>query len=164
ARAFGASGLADGASIYLAPDAFEPAAASGRALLAHELAHVAQQRPRTEAPARLTDAEAEARELALAAAQGRPLWRPVALLPPGARAADTGAVGPLPRPAPPEAGTAPLTADQQQEPDVGDLTTKLGSIVNRRYQTAQTELISKLDGWWVSAGDVRSCLRVLDTM
>lgn len=170
ARAHGARGLTEGRHVFLAPGAFDPASGAGRALLAHELSHVAQQRPNRPAPRAdaatdvEADVEAEARALAGAAAEGRPLWRPVALLPPGARAADTGAVGTLNRPAPPPAGTTARTAEQQEEVDIGLLTSELGRIVDRRYHAARDELVDKLSGWWVSAGDVRSCLRLLDTM
>ncbi|MEU9511011.1 DUF4157 domain-containing protein, partial [Micromonospora sp. NPDC048170] len=103
----GARGLfADGA-LYLAPG-YDPRRTAGRALLAHELGHLAQagaagpasptradtaitaHPTRADAPRPTPhgiDPEAEARALAEAAAAGRTLWTPAARLPAGAVAA-----------------------------------------------------------------------------
>ncbi|MEV4728131.1 eCIS core domain-containing protein, partial [Micromonospora humida] len=95
----GARGLLADQVVHLAPG-FDPSRAAGRALLVHELGHLAQAGGTTAYPGRqVADPEAEARALADAAAAGRALWRPVAWLPAGAVAADTGAVVTPPRPA-----------------------------------------------------------------
>ncbi|WP_446209863.1 eCIS core domain-containing protein [Micromonospora sp. IBSANI012] len=153
----GARGLfADGA-LYLAPG-FDPQRAAGRALLAHELGHLAQASAAPGAYRNRTDPEAEARQLAEAAAAGRPLWAPAARLPTGAVAADTGAVGTAPSP------PATTAAASETETETGLLESQLSEIVDRRYRAERARLIDLLDGLWVSGDDVRGCLRVLDTM
>ncbi|WP_326564009.1 DUF4157 domain-containing protein [Micromonospora peucetia] len=162
----GARGLfADGA-LHLAPG-YDPRRAAGRALLAHELGHLAQaggagttypaqgRAGGTARPVRRgTDPEAEARALAEAAAAGRALWTPTARLPAGAVAADTGAVATAPRPA----------AAPDAEGATGPLEAELSELVDRRYRAERARIIDLLDGLWVSGDDVRGCLRVLDTL
>ncbi|MFI9307273.1 eCIS core domain-containing protein [Streptomyces triculaminicus] len=89
----GARGLLADGVIWLHPDRYDPATAAGRALLAHEAAHLAQRGARRHlAPvATLTDAEAEAARAATDFAEGRELTAVSAALPDGAAAADTGA-------------------------------------------------------------------------
>ncbi|MEU7932406.1 DUF4157 domain-containing protein [Micromonospora echinofusca] len=166
----GAKGLLADGALHLAPG-YDPTRAAGRALLAHELGHLAQAaaapgaypaRPSaagaaSTAPASttsVTDPEAEARALAEAAAAGRALWTPAARLPADAVAADTGAVATAARPAPApdaETGTGPLEA-------------QLSELVERRYRAERARIIDLLDGLWVSGDDVRGCLRMLDTL
>ncbi|WP_346533686.1 DUF4157 domain-containing protein [Micromonospora sp. DPT] len=151
----GARGLfADGA-LYLAPG-FDPQRAAGRALLAHELGHLAQAGAAPGAYPNRTDPEAEARQLAEAAAAGRPLWVPAARLPTGAVAADTGAVATAP--------SAPATAVSETETETGLLESELSEFVDRRYRAERARIIDLLDGLWVAGDDVRGCLRVLDTL
>ncbi|WP_433233186.1 eCIS core domain-containing protein [Micromonospora sp. CA-248260] len=88
----GARGLLADGAVHLALG-FDPSRAAGRALLVHELGHLAQATAGTAYPGqRATDPEGEARALADAASAGRALWTPVARLPAGVVAADTGAV------------------------------------------------------------------------
>ncbi|MEU1372253.1 DUF4157 domain-containing protein [Streptomyces triculaminicus] len=89
----GARGLLADGVIWLHPDRYDPATAAGRALLAHEAAHLAQSGARSHlAPvATLTDAEAEAARAATDFAEGRELTAASVALPDGAAAADTGA-------------------------------------------------------------------------
>ena len=76
-----------------------------RALVVHELTHVAQHvnRERGLADPDTTAAEAEAGALAAAVRRGTRLWTPRAALPAGRRAADGDASGVSPRPAEPSA-------------------------------------------------------------
>ncbi|UWE11804.1 hypothetical protein [Actinacidiphila bryophytorum] len=140
------------------------------ALLAHELAHLAQHRNRTRPPsatlptrpraaADLTAAEAEAAAVADAARTGGALWRPRALLPDGVLARDTGA-----------SGIAPRTADQlaveltervaANHPDeialLGELFSDVWSTAEDRVEAALTVL----DGFgFVVARALVQCLR-----
>ncbi len=77
-----------------------PDAVPDRALVVHELTHVAQHanRERGLAAPDTTAAEAEAGALAAAARHGTRLWIPRAALPAGRRAADDDASGVSPRP------------------------------------------------------------------
>ncbi|MEU7959019.1 eCIS core domain-containing protein [Micromonospora humida] len=171
----GARGLLADQVVHLAPG-FDPSRAAGRALLVHELGHLAQAGGTTATgswsrhvstssgsagPGRqVADPEAEARALADAAAAGRALWRPVAWLPAGAVAADTGAVATPSRPAtPPAPDRAPA-----EEATTGPLEAELGALVDRRYRAERARMIDLLDGLWVSGDDVRGCLRILDTL
>lgn len=89
ARAHGAHGLVCNGTAHIDPLVFEPTSGQGRALLAHEMTHLAQmqQQARTEeAP----DAEAEARAMGARAAALMPLRAPAARLAPGGIAGDTG--------------------------------------------------------------------------
>ncbi|MEH0845826.1 DUF4157 domain-containing protein [Micromonospora sp. CPCC 205711] len=158
----GAKGLLADGALHLAPG-YDPARAAGRALLAHELGHLAQAvgtgtPPTVRAAAGTglangrTDPEAEARALAEAAAAGRPLWIPTARLPAGAVAADTGTV---------TAAPAPTAA---AETETGLLESELSALVDRRYRAERDRIIDLLDGLWVSGDDVRGSLRVLDTL
>src|SRR5205814_1447192 len=111
-RARGSRGVAWGGSIWLDPGRYDPGRADGRALLAHEAAHVAQRaetrlRPDRAAPS-LRDAEREAAAVADAVREGRTPPRPAATLPFGLAAADDGAAAlateapaPAQAPAPP---------------------------------------------------------------
>ena len=130
-----AAASADG--ILLRPSAL---AEPDPALLAHELAHIAQHRNRTAPapipaprPARgrvsdhtlplrpsVTAAESEAAALADAARYGTPLWRPLAVLPSGHLARDIGATGAVAsRPVGSVPGTAPPSSVSSQ-PDVAE--------------------------------------------
>ena len=82
-----------------------PDAVPDRALIVHELAHVAQHlnHERGLADPDTTAAEAEAGALAAAVRRGLRLWTPRAALPAGRRAADGDASGVSPRPAEPSA-------------------------------------------------------------
>jgi hypothetical protein len=169
ALAFGARGLVERGEVFLAPGAVAAPDAAARSLLAHELAHLAQQR-RTAAPAGLAagaDPEAEARALAEAAATGLPLWRPLAALAPDAAAADTGSVGTLPRPAGPAAKPAqtpsaakPATDDEERNLEL--LNGRLIQLVERRYAVVRGELRRRLNGLWVDSDDARRCLQLID--
>lgn len=88
--AHGAKGLVLGGTAHIDPQAFDPQSGAGRALLAHEMTHLAQMQVRAKAdPAR--DAEGEARDMGARAAALMPLRAPQALLAPRSKAADTGA-------------------------------------------------------------------------
>jgi nucleoid-associated protein YgaU len=90
AAANGARGLMEDGRVYLHPDHYDPATTSGRALLAHEMIHVAQAAlPRSRAPTTALAAEAEASHLAEQYAHGRRPARPAVALP-GRAAADNG--------------------------------------------------------------------------
>lgn len=69
-------GAALGESVYIRPRGFDPRAASGRRLLAHELAHAAQARVPAGAGALRSMAESEAGAVADAFAAGRRVSRP----------------------------------------------------------------------------------------
>ncbi|MEU5726284.1 DUF4157 domain-containing protein [Micromonospora sp. NPDC047738] len=164
----GAKGLyADGA-LYLAPG-YDPRRSTGRALLAHELGHLAQageasqggsQAAATAYPTEhATDPEAEARALAEAAAAGQALWTPAARLPAGAVAADTGVLTAAPRP-----GPAAPSSQAAEQAATGPPEAELSDLVDRRYQAERARIIDLLDGLWVSGDDVRGCLRVLDKL
>src|SRR5262249_40642343 len=83
----GARGLATGTRITIRPRDFDPSTPQGRYLLAHEVAHVAQQTRRsgsTYSPRRLREqAECEADEIGLAVALDRPFEAPRIAVPPG---------------------------------------------------------------------------------
>lgn len=107
-----ARGIALDGRVYLDPAGPDPDTVQGRALLAHELAHIVQQRNgRTGPPVQRADigaAEAEAASIANAVATGDALWRPVARLPAGHIARDADApAGTQPQPGAP-VGTQPL--------------------------------------------------------
>lgn len=152
AATFGARGLVEGGAIFLAPGL---PLRDEAALLVHELAHLAQQRvaPRAGAP----DAEAEARALAEAWRTGLPLWQPRATLPAGACAADIGVLTP---PAP-----APAPATMPPEPaTTTDPAAQIGALVQMRWQAERQRILAQLSGLWISGGNVRECLRILDTL
>ena len=73
----GASGLADGTDVYLHPDHYNPSNAEGRALVAHEVTHVAQsQLAVTTAAAHGVTAEVEAHHIGEALARGSAVAAP----------------------------------------------------------------------------------------
>ncbi|MBN6545816.1 hypothetical protein, partial [Actinacidiphila bryophytorum] len=125
------------------------------ALVAHELAHLAQHRNRARPPsatlparpraaADLTAAEAEAAAVADAARSGGALWRPRAVLPDGVLARDTGA-----------SGIAPRTADQ--------LAVELTERVAANHPDEIALLGELFSDVWTTAEDrVESALTVLD--
>ena len=83
-----ARGLMDGGVIYLRPEAYDPEKRSGRALLAHEVAHVGQrQRPPSPSLGAPGTAEQEASSIGRAFAAGHAFARPRVALPPTAIAA-----------------------------------------------------------------------------
>ncbi|MFA3916664.1 eCIS core domain-containing protein [Ruegeria hyattellae] len=90
AGAHGAKGLVLGGAVHLDTHSFDPSAGSGRALLAHELTHLAQMQARALFDPS-ADAEAEARKMGARAAALMPLQAPLAQLDPRGKAADTGA-------------------------------------------------------------------------
>ena len=172
----GARGLAHGHDVFLAPG-FEPLTPGGRGLVAHELAHVAQQRrpaPVVSATERalLDAAEAEARELAVAARNGTTLWRPLVPLPHGTEAADTGTAT-LPKPAtttPPakkDAAGEAAADDAKAGPspvDIGILRGRLKTLVKERHKALIETMDKKLSGLWVSSDDAMECLRLLEPL
>ena len=86
----GLLGLMRDGEVHLDPDAYNPHAPSGRALLAHELVHVAQREQHLRGAHLETDAasaELEAHELASRAAMGQALTPPTLGLPAHAEAA-----------------------------------------------------------------------------
>jgi Domain of unknown function (DUF4157) len=91
-RARRARGLSAGRQVDLDPAAFDPRSARGRALLAHEIVHVAQRDDVARVPNRIrpnvTAAEQEAQRTAERFAAGRTVRRPVATLPSEHVAAD----------------------------------------------------------------------------
>ncbi len=90
----GARGLMDAGRVYLDPDSFDPTTREGRALLAHEMTHVAQLGgPGDKVPGRVSRpaAEAEAARIGQAFGAGEAFDLPAQSLPPQAIAADTGA-------------------------------------------------------------------------
>ena len=81
ARAHGARAYAAGGDVVFAEGAFDPGSHEGRALIAHEAAHVVQQRGSAEGPVVGPGAEAaesEARDAGRLVAAGRPAERPAA--------------------------------------------------------------------------------------
>jgi hypothetical protein len=92
----GASGLMEGGQVFLHPQAYDPETASGRYLLGHEMAHVAQQRqtgavsPVGRAGAPVVHAETEAAAIGQRFAAGHAPGRATAPLSATAVAADTG--------------------------------------------------------------------------
>ena len=80
-RAGAAHALTEGEDVYFAPGRFAPGTAAGDRLIAHELAHVVQQR-RPGAPAPGLAAELDADDAADAAVRGEPA-RPRAAAAPG---------------------------------------------------------------------------------
>src|SRR5436190_16368517 len=166
AGAFGARGVADGRTVYVAPGL----GAAEALVLVHELAHVVQARNRTQSArvARTMDPELEARSLAEAFREGRPLWRPVAVLAAGVIAADRGAVGVIPKPSAAESvrPTAP-ESPEKDDPTLAQIELReaeLGKVVEDRYKVERERMIDYLDGLWVDGDDVRGCLRILDGM
>ncbi|MGW3206858.1 eCIS core domain-containing protein [Streptomyces sp. NPDC001135] len=142
----GARGLMTGGVIWLHPDRYDPATASGRALLAHEATHLAQ---RTAGPAgarrtTIADAEAEAARTAADFAEGRDLAAPVARLPESATAADTGA--------PATAGVlaGPRTRTTGEDVEVSTVYAEDIDVIRDRL------------GWPVGSDDVSYALAVLD--
>lgn len=160
-RGLGARGLAAGGAIWLDPARYDPGSRSGRALLAHEAAHVAQRaetrtRPDRRPPS-LAEAEREAATVAQAVLEGRPPPLPVATLPLGAVAADTGVAvaEPQPQAAPtPE----PLETYRGWSRELDALVDAVRKVHARRI--AQIE--DKLDGLWISDGDVDDVLTILE--
>ena len=158
----GGRGLMRDGVAFLDPSAFDPSTAAGRALLAHEMTHLAQRAERGpgRGPGRglpdLPAAEAEAREMGRRAAALQPLGRPRAVLPFGVAAADGGI-----RPQP-STGAAALGA----EPDsaarmLGQIETRATALTDR-MRGDRDEVMARLDGIvWDS--DVTRIMRILDT-
>jgi len=142
----GARGLMTGGVIWLHPDRYDPATASGRALLAHEATHLAQRAASPAGVRRTTiaDAEAEAARIAADFAEGRDLAAPIARLPDSATAADTGA----PATAVPLAAPGTRATDQAVE-------------VHTVY-AEDIDVIRDRLGWPVGSDDVSYALAVLD--
>ncbi|MEZ4266145.1 MAG: DUF4157 domain-containing protein [Myxococcota bacterium] len=93
----GASGLMEGGQVFLNPQAYDPETSTGRYLLGHEMAHVAQQRqtgavsPDVRGAKPVLHAETEAAAIGQRFAAGQSPGRAMAPLSPTAIAADTGA-------------------------------------------------------------------------
>jgi hypothetical protein len=123
-----------------------------RALVVHELAHVAQHRNRERGLAEpdTTAAEAEAASLAAAVRRGTRLWVPRAALPAGRRAADADASGVGPQTSEPSAATMELELTRAVA------VTRAGEL--RRISDA-------LGSIWSTTGDViETTLQVLETV
>lgn len=93
----GANGVMDGGVVYLRPESYDPSSSKGRALLAHEVAHVAQRQAAIAGSAGLergaAAAEVEAASLGRGFAEGAALRAPRVGLSSSAIAADKGAEG-----------------------------------------------------------------------
>jgi len=158
-----ARGLAADGTIWLDPARYDPLRADGRALLAHEAAHVAQRaeartRPDRRPPS-LAEAEWEAAAVAAAVHEGRTPPLPRATLPPGAPAADTGAaVAAPPAPQQDEAGRDPLEAYRKWSDELDALVPAVRQVHARRIAQFEDEL----RGLWVSDGDVEDVLTALE--
>lgn len=174
ARRVGAQGLASGTTVHLA--AAEPSltSATGRGLVAHELAHLAQLHPWTIAPEGLeagladlvADAEAEARAIGRAAATGSPLWRPRRRLPADTAMADTGtAVAPKAPPRRTPASTPDeATAGSPRSVTVGLAAAHLGEKVGARYEHLLDRLRRIAHRLWVDGDDLTEALTVVSTL
>ena len=170
-----ARGLTEGRTVYLAPTS----APTGAEVLVHELVHVAQQRARPARPRRavagrvrraLARPEAEARSIATAwRSRGEVLGSPS---PSSARArSPPTAATSAPLPKPPATETHPGVAERaglsEQQADTsasGLRQAAIGRVVQRRFAQERERIVDQLDGLWVDAGDVRNCLRILDTL
>lgn len=142
-EARGASALQEGDEVLLHPSRYRPATESGRYLLAHELAHLAQ-RGLSGAPlhadgaAQTRAAEREAVRIGRDFAAHRPLQRPRVVL----RVQDAAA-------------------------DTGETEEKLPALVDSVKTSRSREIAvikDALGGWWVSDGDVFTVMRILDTV
>ncbi|NML46847.1 DUF4157 domain-containing protein [Ramlibacter sp. G-1-2-2] len=141
-NAAGASGLQEGATIYLHPARFRPQDPQGRYLLAHEAVHAAQRG--LGGAVRVEEAEREAAELGQAFAQKRALRRPqqpLGLAP----AADSGEEAP------------PVTVDDS-------IQLVSTSVVAESRSREISEIRKSLAGLWISDGDVFDVLRILDSV
>jgi hypothetical protein len=122
-RSRGARGLMQDGVVWLDPRRYDPRAADGRALLAHETTHLAQRaevrlRPDRDTPS-LRAAEKEAAAVAAAVSEGRPVPRLRATLPAGAAAmqnalADAATLTTPPEHSPPPAPRRDPVADFRQ--------------------------------------------------
>lgn len=137
-NARGANGLAEGNTVYLHPSRYRPEAREGRALLAHEVAHVAQtaNAPRSPlaTPQAREAAEREANRVAEAFAARAAVRPAVRWLPATAAAADT------------------------------DFQKKLEQAVVTGREREMDAIRGLLSGLWISDGDVFGVLRILETM
>ena len=164
-RALGARGLAAGGTIWVDPGRYDPLTADGRALLAHEAAHVAQRaeirtRPDRRSPS-LPEAEREAAAVAAAVQEGRIPPLPLATLPAGAVAADTGtAVAEPPAAQQEQTRRDPLATYRGWDLEVEALVAAVRQVYAR--QIAQIE--DKLDGLWISDADVEDVLTILEPL
>jgi hypothetical protein len=123
-----------------------------RALIVHELAHVAQHanRERGLADPDTTAAEAEAAALAAAARRGLRLWAPRAALPAGRRAADTDARWVSPQPA---------------EPSAALMAAELTDLVRTTRAGELRRITDALGSIWAVTGEViETTLQVLETV
>ena len=138
-RAHGARGRALGNLVELDPAGFDPAGASGRALLAHEMTHIAQARV-AEGIGRpsLRRAEAEADANAEAAGLGRPLALPL------------------------ERWTRPALDAGQKKP--AQAVVSLKKLVATNYSRELRMMEAILDDVIVSDGEVERILRVLEPL
>jgi hypothetical protein len=138
ADARGASGLAENGRVYLHPSRYSPAAADGRKLLAHEVAHVAQSLNHAagpiDTPLARQNAEHEAGRIAESFAAREVIRRPVAAIPAHASAADV------------------------------DFSEKLEQAVAAGRAREISAIKRLLSGLWISDGDVFGVLRILETM
>jgi hypothetical protein len=135
----GARGLTANDTVFLGPRHFHPAQPSGRYLLGHELAHVAQARlapAAVESPPEQIEAELEADVIGRAAARGGVVSAP----------------------------RVPLVAEEAADTDVE---TKRGLLRGAvlRGRTPEIRRIKKyLGGLWISDGDVSRVMRILQSV
>jgi hypothetical protein len=145
----GAHGLMENGRIFLHPRHYQPRSIEGRILLAHEVLHLAQRAEVQPCPGGtrpdLNSAEREAEWLARAFARGQAVFRPRAVLPPGAAAARDGTEA-----------TAPSIPGMAE---LGDLTR---STRGREIEEIEEHLRPK---WWrlgvITDGDVEEVLLIL---
>jgi len=154
ARAFGARGVVKDGVAHVDPDAHPLGSGAARALLAHEMTHLAQRAERVQAPQGDAEAaEREARDIGARAAALLPLYAPRAVLPKGAVARDTGtAVASSPA----QPGPTLDTADglQQRIDDQAD-------NLSPAQTSARDRISATLDGI-VTDGEMTQILSILD--
>ena len=151
----GYSGLMHNGAVYLNPSVYQASTTAGRALLAHEMVHVAQRSEwrgvHAGRNASVSKAEMEAEDFAQKFAAGHRLSIPLHILPEGHMAAQEHA------------------AEQSSEPEpvflLGDLGTVDGGIVDSLYKS-ELQRISELlgDPYNVEAEDAEYVLRILENM
>ena len=152
-----AIGMQEHGEVFLHPERFRPQEATGRYLMAHELAHVAQRSARVHHRTGVAAAEREARQIARAFVRRNALPTPTVHLPAMVVAEFTG-----------DEATALATEEQEAAPSLDAQRKELDGLV---AQTRANELARVIDllsyglfDWKITDANVTDVLRVLMTL
>lgn len=162
AGARGARGLMTEGTVHLRPRSYDPRSLSGRRLLGHEVAHLAQRAERHLRPdAPRPDAalaEEEADRIGRLFAETGAVELPRAVLPAGASAADIGAASAV------RARVVPAGQDPEEATAAIELLSLIGRQVRLLYKREVARFAEILDSWWLRASLVDEALAILQAV